>query len=374
MLNIVSGCPRSGTSLLMNVMLTIFGEENIMGGGKPDLDFDYDAELAKLSNREQAIVWSQERALAAKGQTREKRLEIQAKTMDLNPNGFFECQYSVQGISYNYPDREQLKKYVSDGGDKLCMKIVSSGLRVSDPRFIGKVVYLIRHPRSVAKSQERLRTQLDMLFESNPGYEDMKQKMVVHSPRMYINSTRAASEFFLENPDIPVHPLHYDELIATPEKVIKDLAGFLGKNKKTVWSKAKNIVDPKLKRSYPEDIESDLWEDAEEVYRLFDKQDYQGVVDYLKPIHRNTNQANSNWVCARNGVLTNKAQCLNCINNPVVRTNFKRTANDKDIDWRNEPCLYECGMNLSLEDDQVLTMEESIANNFWRAGTERLVK
>jgi hypothetical protein len=354
-------------------MLAIFGEKNIIGKRKPGIDDPLLAEGDKTT-RQRNMIWARLKRLEERGQTLEKRLELAEKIMDLNPNGFFECQYSVAGIHYNIQDKDNLNTYNKEESLGKCMKVVSNGLRVSDPQYIGRVVYLIRHPRPVAKSQERIRTQLDMLLAQNPGYDDMKQGFVVHSPRMYINSTLNASQFFLENPDIPVHFVHYDELVTNPEKVIKELGGFLGINKRKVWTAAKGIVDPNLKRSYPQDVENELWEESEKVYELFDKQDYQGVVDYMEPRSRKTHQANHEWECVRFGTITRKPACMECIKDDMVRIRYKQAASKRNIDWRNMPCLFECGADLSLDDDKVLTIEESIDNNFWRPGVERLVK
>jgi hypothetical protein len=355
-------------------MFAIFGELNIIGIRKPKIEDPFLLTLEDKTTRQLNQRWVREQELIRKGQTLEKRKELVEKMMDLNPNGFFECPYTVGGIQYNVPDRENLKTYNTEEALGKCMKIVSNGLSVSDPQYIGRIVYLIRHPRPVAKSQERIKTSLDLLFSQNPGYADMRPDWVVHSPLTYINSTRNASHFFLENPDIPVHFVYYDELVSNPEKVIKDLGGFLKINKRTVWSKAKHIVDPKLKRSYPQDVEHELWEESEKVYDLFSNKDYQGVIDYLKPLNMKTNQANTKWKCIRFGTPTSEKQCMECIKSPMVRVEYKKAAHKRGIDWRNSPCLYECGMDLSLEDDQVLTVEESIANNFWRPGVERLVK
>jgi hypothetical protein len=354
-------------------MLAIFGELNIIGKRKPGLSDPLLTPGVKTT-RQLNTIWSRTKRLEAKGQTLKKRLELAEKIMDLNPNGFFECQYSVDGIQYNIQDRDNLNTYNKEESLSKCMKVVSNGLRVSDPQYIGRIIYLIRHPRPVAKSQERIRTQLDLLLAQNPGYDDMKQGFVVHSPRMYINSTLNASQFFLENPDIPVHFVHYDDLVGNPEKTIKDIGTFLKVGKKYAWTTAKGIVDPKLKRSYPQDVDNELWEESENVYELFNKQDYQGVIDYMKPRSRKTHQANHEWECMRFGSVTRKPACMECINKDIVRLRYKQAANKRNIDWRNMPCLFECGADLSLDDDKVLTIEESIENNFWRPGVERLVK
>ena len=45
-----------------------------------------------------------------------------------------------------------------------------------------------------------------------------------------------------------------------------------------------------------------------------------------------------------------------------------------NVDWRNTPCLFECLYDLSRNEDELLTIEESIEHNFWRSGIEPLKK
>jgi hypothetical protein len=373
----VSGCPRSGTSLLMNIMRVILGDESIVAEkghfGNPH-KYVEEAKGEDRTHQHEVVEWLREYAFKRSGKDPDKYKEIREQTKDLNPNGFFESRYTVQGIRYNRHDRENLKKYAIDNDHKLCIKIVSQGLLKSDPSFIHKVIYMVRHPRAVAKSQERLRTQLDDLFDGTQEYDDTKPKLVRHSPQHYLNSTKSAATFFVENPDVEVHFVMYDELVSDPESVIKDLARFMNLSEDECWSKTKDIVDPKLKRSYPEDIESELWEESEHVYDMFLERKFQEIVDYLGEKERKLNQHNLVWKCVRFDTPTNINQCMNCINNPVTRNQFKKNAFKRKVDWRNLPCLFECIYDLSREDDELLTVEESIENNFWKFNVKKLDK
>jgi hypothetical protein len=59
--------------------------------------------------------------------------------------------------------------------------------------------------------------------------------------------------------------------------------------------------------------------------------------------------------------------CKLCYNDPATREQYKRHSEELDNEvfqsWRWEPCLFECGMDVDRE--KYLTIEESIANNFW---------
>lgn len=350
---IVSGCPRSGTSLTMKLMEAILGENRILGDKFPQEKNALEERISSLkgerSKRTKAYLHEAERRFKKQKEEIQERAK---RARDLNPNGFYECQYSVKGISYNYTDRENLLKYEKETENLTCVKIVSQGLLSSDPRFITKIVYLIRHPRAVAKSQENLLR----LIET---------KGKVHTPSMYINVTVQAAQFFLEQPDIPVYFLNYDDLLSEPEKYIKEVCDFLEEDSVTSWEKVKDIVDPKLKRSKPEDIDNELWEDAETIYELFNNKDFQGIVDYLSDRKRKIHQHNTSWTCARTGQSVNKEACKACMLKEDVRENFKVTANKNGRDWRNEPCLFECGFDLSKDEEELLTIEESKTSNFF---------
>lgn len=348
---IVSGCPRSGTSLTMNLMEQILGEDRILGSKFPFEDrvkgLPGDEPVGDLGKRDAAANYAREALVDT-----EKVAERSKKSRSMNPNGFYECRYSVKGIRYNFPDRENLAKYLQETSQHTCVKIVSQGLLNSDPRYISKIVYLVRHPRAVAKSQENLLRVLET-------------KGKIHSPEMYIDVTIAAARFFLTNPDIPAYFLNYDDLLSDPMTYIKEVCDFLGEDPTASWEKAKNIVDPTLRRSEPEEIDHDLWEDAESIYSLFNARDFEGIFTYLENPKRKIHQQHTQWTCARTGKVVESNTCKACMLKPDVRQNFKIAARNADINWRAHPCLFECGFDLSKDEEDLKTIAESVANNFW---------
>jgi hypothetical protein len=282
---------------------------------------------------------------------------------DMNPHGFWECRYSVGGISYNYADKDNLNKYLSEDPKSMtAVKIVSQGLLSSDPRFLSKIIYLIRHPRQVAKSQERLKRG-PQVQNANGEYQNMFDDVKIHDPSMYIEVTAHAAKFFLDNPDIPVLFVNFDDLIGRPDIVVPQIGEFLGEDEESI-SRATKVIEPKLHRSHPQEISHDLWEEAETVYELFNDKKYEEILTYMSDPYRKFNRSKGAWLCPRLGRAVNEKECKVCKGSADVVENFKETAERRGIDWRNEPCTFECGMD--LDSDYHLTVEESIFYSHWK--------
>ena len=358
---LVSGCPRSGTSLAMDILRASLGEDNIIGSKFMQEELP---EITQVDGEKDSHFMVRQYIFEKSKEMRQKKLAERTDVKDMNPNGFWECEFSVQGIKYTYGNREWLKDLYDNGKNKIC-KIVSQGLLKSDPKYIDKIIYLIRHPRNVAKSQERLGRKFDMKFgdETKNIFDDL----VVHTPEMYIEVTLQACMWLEEFKDVPILFVEFEELQRNPEVEIDKIAKFVGYGD---FSKGKSIVEPKLNRSKQEDIENPLWEDAEFIYENFKKGKFKKILDAFKDPKRKTNRLNHKWVCTRNQMTVDSMDCEKCINNPLVRENFKKRAEILEVDYLNEPCLYECGMNVDLPEQDCLTIEESITYNSWAEDDE----
>lgn len=309
---IISGCPRSGTSLTMHVMAEALGESRIIGG------------------------------LFGKNQTPAMR--------DLNPDGFRECAWTVNGIREGVGS-EDLWNAIDD---RKVVKIVSRGLAVSDPAHIDRIVYLNRDPREVAKSQERLRRVIG----------GVESGLVVHSPDMYIRSHLAAARWMIENaPDVYV--LDYADLLTDAPDTLARLSDWLGED----VTPGASCVKPSLHRSKPQPIEDDQWEDAEAVYAMVAAADWQGIVDRFSSGDTVTERASRRWICERLAQVVSARQCEVCVSVSAVHRNFRATAEGRGIDWHNLPCAWECGAN---PDAEPVPVELSIARSHWlREGETR---
>lgn len=354
---VVSGCPRSGTSLMMDLLRVALGEDRLIGAKFPQEE-RYQ-EFLKRQEDEHPNRHAMRLYIARKLRPNTKR-EIE-KSRDMNPNGFWECLYTVRGVRYRFHDTERLAELLAEDDDKLSVcKIVSQGLAQSDPQYIHKVVYMLRHPRAVAKSQEKLRRKS---FLNADGQEvNISDELQIHTPEMFINVTAAAARWMLKYPDVPVHFVHFDELLEEPEDVLTAVREFLGCSED--FTEAIGRIDRRLNRSKPEpEHEDPLWEDAEFVYDHFVDGEYQAILDYLDEPKRAVHREQRRWHCVRAGQIMTEKHCKLCRERAVVRENMKLHAEDQGVRWRSEPCAFECGFD--IDNDEPLSMEESIANNFW---------
>ena len=215
---VISGCPRSGTSLMMDIHRKTYGDDMIMGNFD-DVDKTEEELNKEMENHKQKILENikhpgqramtqymmgrNEDRFPKREENKEKRRERRKKAKDMNPNGFGEHAFSVQGIQCIMKNgRGQIIGQFQDELEESLknpkiLKVVSQGLMTSDPIYIGKIVYMLRHPRAVAKSQERLeREGGDIVIDG--------KKREVHTPEMFINVTMMALRFFKNNPGIPV--------------------------------------------------------------------------------------------------------------------------------------------------------------------------
>jgi hypothetical protein len=356
---IVSGCPRSGTSLTMDILRKATGEENMIAS-----KFPQKRELEITRGEDESDSDFQIRNYLFQ---KFKRPDRDDDYTDMNPNGFWECKFSVLGVGaeygsrlFNYHSAKFTETLLDTGKDKIC-KIVSQGLMSSDVRYIDKVIYLIRHPRNVAKSHERLKRGFDV--KVNGKKQNIFEGLTIHTPEMYIGVTIQACRWILENPTVPILFVNFDDLLSNPTETIDTIAEFVEFGD---FEKSKTIVDPVLNRSKIQDIEHVLWEDAEFVYEQFNKQNYQEILDYFEDPTRAYRKYTDKFICTRtNDEVTNR-DCQSCLSSDVVKYNKKVLANHKQIDYLKEPCMYECGKN--VDTDSYKTIEESIKNHTWDNG------
>jgi hypothetical protein len=337
---------------MMDLLRVTFGEDRILGKKFPQEEH---IEEMRKQREEESDKQHAARMYMIKNMRDQEKLEESLKeSKDMNPNGFWEMLYTVQGIYYRFHDADRLEKILVEEKKSIC-KIVSQGLMQSDPKYIDKVIYMIRHPRAVAKSQERLKRSWPLNSEPTVNGEPQP----IHTPEMYVNVTTMASRWFLKYPEVQVHYVHFDELIEDPERILNGVQEFLGEGD---FSKAINQINPKLRRSLPQDIDSPFWEDAEMVYKLFTEKNHQGVIDYMSDPSLTIHRKNKRIPCARVRNFRTEDQCLMCKTNRTTRDNFKKEAIRKNIYWYNEPCIFECAHDF---DNELKTIEESIKNNFW---------
>ena len=216
---VVSGCPRSGTSLMMDCLREIYGEENIIGQKFPSKvrEEKRKEHLSNLPKCEQEYQAYFEQLMREKGKIQDE----DSNNEDMNPNGFWEDgRFSVRGLSY----RNTTSDIIEDiRHNTRVAKIVSQGLAKTDPGYIEDVIMMVRHPRAVAKSQERLRHEKFKTLQNKIFNVDDE---VIHSPEMFIRVSFAAAKWFIKH---KIEPLivDYDDLISNPEDTLWNVCLFL---------------------------------------------------------------------------------------------------------------------------------------------------
>lgn len=350
---VVSGCPRSGTSLTMLILSKLFGEDRILGG-----KFGFQDDPVQEEGEEDHHFELRKYFFDLNKEREEKAGRSREKTMDMNPNGFWECQYTVAGINYSYGMRTMLKGFLEETDEnRTCVKIVSQGLLNSDPRYITKILYLLRHPRAVAKSQERLIR--GVAFDN----KDFSELAKIHTPEMFIKVTQMAALFLKDHPDIEVKILEYDDLIEHPKDNIKSICDFFKIDFEDRWPLVKDAVKPKYRRSYPQEIELDLWKDAETLYDLMKEKKYEEILEYSKDPQKPMNRSTRKWTCQRSGNTVDEKICKMCKEDRMFREEGKRAAIARKIEWEDKPCLFEVGFDMDAKEYK--TVRESILTNFW---------
>ena len=336
----VSGCPRSGTSLMMDCLRIAFGDDRIIGQKFPQED-RIAAGLEKHKEETEDEFEARKYLRELLRPNAAKDFEI---SKDMNPNGFWECRYSVRGITWHL-DMPKL--------DKQICKIVSQGLIASNPSFISKIIYMLRDPRQVAKSQERLKR-----FPFLSHQEEMNSGLVVHTPEMFITVTYQACKWLLANPEVPLLMVSFDDLIMYPNETLGKIHSFLQEG-----DFSNHQIDPKLKRSYPQEIGNHLWEYADTIYEFMKKCEYQKVIDYFDENRKMIFRDKITTFCTRLRENMVYNECMNCKKSPELMNTFIKKAEERNIAWEYEPCMFDCLTN-AFEDH--ISMNESVNDHDWK--------
>jgi hypothetical protein len=367
----------------MDIHRAIYGDDNIIGSKFPQEERQTTiTDLMESGLNKQVAEYVYKKKLKF-----DKLQGIDNSYKDMNPNGFWECPFSVQGIVYRWRNRELIEKVKKR---ETILKVVSQGLLASDPQYIDKIVYMVRHPRSVAKSQEKLKRRMKVdkvydLYKDAEHRDDdgniISKELTIHSPQMFIDVTKQAMRFFITFPEVPVLFINFDDLMADPKYWISTIYDFnaMGGDLEAGFE----IVDRKLDRSKHQEIENLLWEDAEFVYNKLNEfiamkkekinhlHILEDALEVLEDPKREINKKKRLWTCHRAKVTANAEVCRQCREDVYYRYNMKQRSIEIDTagsssladSWNQEPCLFECGMDVNCENP--ITIEESIKNNFW---------
>jgi hypothetical protein len=347
---VVSGCPRSGTSLMMQILRAALSEDRIFGNQFPQEAKRRRSQARVLRETDAQYAYRQYAMTLDPNKDREDY-------KDLNPDGFWECPFTVRGISFDFDHELLLDSLLKEGSQKIC-KLVSGGLAQSDPRYVDRVILMARHPRAVAKSQERLKREMKMQFEDGV-VRDLFEGQTVHSPEMFIESTVAVMRWLAAHLNIPVLVVSYDELVADPIRVVQGVCDFVGEGDAL---KGSSEVKPQLKRSYPEDQKSPYWVDAEDMYSAMLSLDYDAMWSFQVDSKRATYREHRSWMCVRCEQPMVPAHCRSCVAHAEFRDRLKAHAEKNGVPWRERPCAWE----VAYRDGDLMSLEDSVHYNSWQ--------
>jgi len=206
MITVVSGEPRSGTSLMMRLL--------------EGLGLQVEGSSVIVKKRS------------------EKHYE---NAKDLNPKGFYE----VPGVVMRGIPNKHLDNY-----DDKVVKLITPALLKTNYQHIGKIIFCLRDPREIALSQQKLSSQLEVTDKDNewqfaPGGMEPNYKRYTHS----ISRLFGYLQF---NPNILYKTLfiNYHDVVFKTEKILLDICNHLeiGVSKNTI-KEAVKLNDPSLYRS-----------------------------------------------------------------------------------------------------------------------------
>lgn len=355
---VISGCPRSGTSMMTLLIIKLLSSAGyeIIGDEFPQRRKMEDIDARRRARKPQENDgqfelrrWLQEQQPAKDRPQRAERLskaeKAWEKTVDLNPMGFWECRYTVKGTGWNLGLKEELS------GKKI-MKIVSQGLTNTPPNFIDKMVYMLRHPRKVATSQEGLkRGALDSLME-------LDKRFRVHDTTMFCQVTQAAARYFVKT---GVKPLivEYDDFLNDPDTGIARLIQYFGEGEA---EPAREVVKEKLRRSEAADLTDGAFAEAEAIYEMMKAGDFSGAMA-AKTFE--TMKKTAAFPCPRIGGNTVFSHCTQCKKDPMFALQLKAYAVSQGIAWEKMPCAFDCGYNPDAPAGEHISIEKSIKENHW---------
>jgi hypothetical protein len=317
---------------MMDLLRITFGDDRIVGRKWPR-----EPEEFKQGEDESDAEWELRQHRETQTGDYAKSVERFKKSVDMNPNGFWEMEWSVVGIPSVVSAKEKVQEAIDKRG---IVKVVSGGLSRSTPESIGKVIYMLRHPRAVAKSQEKLVGQFGPTDNPELNGEEVRK----HSPGMYARTTIAVANWLsLTGAECLI--VDFDDLIENPAKTLFTVQEFLAEGD---FTQAINRVNPKLRRSYPQDIDNPLWPCVEEMYELMGKREFAAVADVKLP---DTGEEGSTRFCHRLERQVVENECNLCRTEPNTRANYKRTATGPNRRWYKNPCAWEVvNDGVSVED------------------------
>ena len=100
---------------------------------------------------------------------------------------------------------------------------------------------------------------------------------------------------------------------------------------------------------------------------------YAAIGNYFEDPKRAFNREKQQWPCYRAKKTVNENICKQCQSCEHTRKNMRKYSESIQgvfaNHWSNEPCVFECGMDLDRE--EYLSLDESVKNNSWYTEDEK---
>jgi len=302
---IVSGEPRSGTSLMMETIrllgLDVWGEEQPGEKRREELRKGKEATFEEKLRDEKAKDMN------------EKFWEIGGMVM----KGFkpFSMARTKHDVKYNVllsdEEKERRMKIIDETIEQYethkdhAVKIIWNGIMQTDPEVLGasKIILCLRDPLHIARSQQRLEgnTKVAAVVDGQDVFVSPETPI---SPMRYL---RSASQFigWIQHPEhknYDVLKIVYDDMQFKPEETIKKIADFIGTNpSKEQVDIAISNIDPNKRRSADVEVpeeDKDEWILVREIFESLVEGEYElinrRVADYQE--FQRTNPANAKWL------------------------------------------------------------------------------
>lgn len=192
-MHLVVGEPRSGTSLMMNLLRTNLGDNKIIG--------------EKFNFRKYHGMFSD-------GATIDFAKDLANNTYnDKNPDGFWECSMTISGVN----------KLCGDKWIKIICKGLPNSIYIE---YIDKVIFMIRNPASCIKSRNKLDGNL-------------------YSPEIWYNNVLKSVNYLIEN-NVDILFVPYENLIENSDYELNRISNFIGKDLQNT------CIDKNLQRNISE--------------------------------------------------------------------------------------------------------------------------
>lgn len=237
---VVTGCPRSGTSLMMRMLRDSLGDDRIVGDKFP-------------MSTEGGRLWMRMKS----PNIPDDYIEHHAKKLeDMCPSGYWEhTEYTMMGIRPPAP---------KPPANAVC-KLV--GLARTEPSYVDKVIYMLRSPCGVSGSQARLvnAIKLDGSPDCAPDY---------FGPELFVDYTSAICRFLSEHAS-PTLVVDLYDLRTMPGYTAGRLSAFLGERVKATGVKRPDYGREKREKHHA----GPWWDAAYHMYDLVTKRDWKTAGD-----------------------------------------------------------------------------------------------